>query len=108
MIAQLQYYGLRTLWSSMGIGILAVAAIPDSFWQKIFVVLCGIITLMMSILLGSYVRHLTSHSKDREKLFEVLEEKYTRKDLFDERTENMKQSLDRIETALGTKKNENN
>lgn len=56
-----------TLWVGCGIGNIILAAIDtEAFWVRIVTFLCGVLTLLMSVLFASYIKHLVSHSKDRD------------------------------------------
>ena len=98
------YYVTRGLWSFAGIGniVIAVTANTDSILMKVFVFLTGVITLLLSILFGAFLRHITGHEKDREALFKELSN-YTRQERCNDRYGAVLQRLDDIKSAVCNK-----
>lgn len=84
-------HAVRILWTSAGVCTLVVGAIGSESWEsRLLVILSGIVTLLMSILLGGFVKHLTEHHEYAQSLEKELNQKAER--LFD--------TLERQETKL--------
>ena len=96
----------------------AAAEVHKEDWDlKVLMGLCGIITLLLSILLGGFVKHISEHSKyQREitsdfdgkcgRLFDLLEEGQTKeacKEIHSHTMQMMNTKLESIEKIL-TKK----
>jgi len=76
---------VRALWTSAGVCTVAVGALEGGAWEsRLVVILSGIVTLLLSILLGGFIKHLAEHGDynrtleqslngKTQKLFEVLD-----------------------------------
>ena len=104
MLEQLIYYIGRGTWTGSGLATVAVAATaPDGHgWIRVSVALCGLIAILMSLTLGGLLKHLASHSVDRESLFDELAS-YTRAERCDDRYTNVCEKLDDIKDMLKRK-----
>ena len=80
MIKTAVYYAVRVLWTSSGLGtvILGATAGSEDWLVRAFVVMSGIVTLLLSILLGGFVKHLAGHQADRADVFQALENRTER------------------------------
>jgi hypothetical protein len=66
-------YAVRALWTGAGVCTLAVGAVADSSWEsRLVMILSGLITLLLSILLGGFVKHLAAHQDYSQSLEETL------------------------------------
>ncbi len=84
------HHAVRTLWTASGLCTVAVGAVGDVSWEsRLLVILSGIVTLLLSILFGGFVKHLAEHqgytqtleqqlSTKAARLFEVLERTQTK------------------------------
>ena len=73
MMNGISYYAVRILWTGTGATTTVLAAVADvDPWLKVFVGLCGVITLLLSILLGGFVKHLASHDQHSRALDDRL------------------------------------
>ena len=88
---------VEILWVSCGLGSIAVATVANTedFWVKIVTFLCGVLTLLMSVLFASYIKHISSHAKERESLVKDKD--------CDDRRQIMCQKLDWIMKAMKIK-----
>ena len=75
-------YGTRGLWAGSGVFaiLLGQAVGNEALLLKILMMLSGIITILLSILLGGFVKHLAGHQQDRAIIFEGIENKMDRMD----------------------------
>ena len=76
---------IRGLWTGAGVCTVAVGVADGGAWEgRLVVILSGIVTLLLSILLGGFIKHLSEHADYNrtleaslngrvKKLFEVLE-----------------------------------
>jgi len=77
MTGNITYYIARPLWTLAGVGNILLATTIDgddknSLLVRIIVILCGVITVWLSIFFGAFLKHLAEHSKDRRILFEDI------------------------------------
>lgn len=74
------YYLTRTLWTGSGVLAMAAGSIDTSeeTLLKLLMFLTGIVTLLLSLLLGGFIKHLTGHQQDRAALFTSIEKKMDR------------------------------
>ena len=77
MVGNITECAVRFMLALAGIGNITLAAVTDggdgkSILIKILVLLCGIITLLLSIFFTGFMVHLANHSKDRRILFEDI------------------------------------
>ena len=73
MVSHGMYYGIRGLWTTSGVCTLAVGALGDTSWEaRLLVILSGVVTLLLSILLGGFVKHLAAHQEYNETLQQRL------------------------------------
>jgi hypothetical protein len=67
------YYTIRGLWTGAGLCTLAVGAVGESSWEaRLLVILSGVVTLLLSILLGGFVKHLSQHQDYNQSLQQRL------------------------------------
>ncbi len=73
---------VRGLWTSAGVCTVAVGALEGGAWEgRLVVILSGIVTLLLSILLGGFVKHLAEHGDYNRALEQSLNGKTSK--LFD-------------------------
>ncbi len=73
------YYVFRGLWTSSGVCALTLGAVgTNDFTAKLVLILTGLLTTLMSLLFGSFIKHLTTHTQDRNLIFADLEKKHTK------------------------------
>jgi len=67
---------VRILLGTTGLGtMIAGGTAPiDAIWIKVFTVLCGIITIIISVTFTTLIMHIASHSKEADKYRKVVEE----------------------------------
>lgn len=71
---------IRSLLALAGVGNIVLATATDgndgeSILIKILVLLCGIITLLLSIFFTGFMVHLANHAKDRRILFAEINDR---------------------------------
>jgi hypothetical protein len=67
------YYAIRGLWTGSGLCVLAVGAVGEASWEaRLLVILSGVVTLLLSILLGGFVKHLAQHQEYNQSLQQRL------------------------------------
>jgi hypothetical protein len=75
-------YGIRALWTGAGLCAVTLGALGEGSWEgRVLVMLSGIVTLLLSILLGGFVKHLAEHQDYNQTLERRLNGKADR--LFD-------------------------
>ncbi|MCL5281318.1 MAG: hypothetical protein M1376_15580 [Planctomycetes bacterium] len=69
----MMYYAIRTLWTGSGLFTVAVGAVGEASWEaRLLVILSGVVTLLLSILLGGFVKHLAQHQEYNQSLQQRL------------------------------------
>lgn len=71
---------IRSLLALAGVGNIVLAIATDgndsgSILIKVLVLLCGIITLLLSVFFTGFMVHLASHAKDRRILFAEINDR---------------------------------
>ena len=93
-------FTIRTIWFGMGLANIAIGVIgTDEILSKILTILCGLLTVIMSILLGGFIKHLAGHSSDSDRLFKVLDG-YVQKELCTERVERIEEKIDGLKETI--------
>lgn len=70
----LTYVAVRGLWSGAGLCTIVLGAATDTdIWVRFVVVLCGLLSLLLSLLLGGFVKHITAHEEYSRGLYRELD-----------------------------------
>jgi hypothetical protein len=79
MLATGLEYGVRVLWTGAGVCTLTLGAVAETDWAlRLVTVLCGILTLLLSLLLGGFVKHLVGHEAYSQALYAELDRRQER------------------------------
>jgi hypothetical protein len=79
MLATTMEYGIRVLWTGAGLCTMTLGAVTQSDWAvRLVMILCGILTLLLSILLGGFVKHIVSHEAYSRALYAELDRRSER------------------------------
>lgn len=79
MVAVTIEYGVRVLWTGAGLCTMTLAALPETDWGvRLVMILCGILTLLLSILLGGFVKHIVGHEAYSQRLYAELDRRQER------------------------------
>jgi hypothetical protein len=72
-------YTVRALWTGAGVCAVTLGAVGEGAWEgRVLVMLSGIVTLLLSILLGGFVKHLAEHQDYNQTLEQRLNAKAER------------------------------
>jgi len=73
------YIVTRILWTGMGLSAITLGVVTETdFWVKAVVALGGLVSLLLSILFGGFVKHLASHGDHTQALACQLDERCER------------------------------
>jgi hypothetical protein len=72
-------YGIRVLWAGAGVCAMTLGAVTETDWAvRLVMLLCGILTLLLSILLGGFVKHIVGHEAYSQSLYAELDRREQR------------------------------
>jgi hypothetical protein len=75
MIEHLLGASIKLLWLSAGVCTATIGVVTDTGWAvRLVTILAGIITILLSILLGGFIKHLSGHSEHTRELHRELAE----------------------------------
>jgi len=76
------HQAIRGLWTGAGVCTVAVGVAEGGAWEgRLVVILSGVVTLLLSVLLGGFVKHLADHADYNRTLEQSLNGRVKR--LFD-------------------------
>ena len=79
MLAAGLEYGIRFLWTGAGLCAMTLSAAPESDWAvRLVMLLCGVLTLLLSLLLGGFVKHIAGHEAYSQALYAELDRRAER------------------------------
>jgi hypothetical protein len=79
MLATGLEYGIRVLWTGAGVCAMTLGAASETDWAvRLVMLLCGILTLLLSILLGGFVKHIVGHEAYSRTLYAELDRREQR------------------------------
>lgn len=85
------YLAIQGLWSTAGIFTMVLGAVAETdIWIRVVVALCGVLSLLLSLLLGGFVKHIIGHEEYSRGLYRELDTRAER--LFGELHDSMTES----------------
>jgi len=79
MLATGLEYWVRFLWTGSGLCAVTLSAAPETDWAvRLVMLLCGVSTLLLSILLGAFVKHIMGHEAYSQRLYTELDRRSER------------------------------
>ena len=77
MLSTMTYYATRVLWTGTGVSTVILGATVIEDWHtKALLMVTGLLTTLLSLLFGGFIKHLAGHQNDRNLIFADLDKKH--------------------------------